>query len=59
MVLKLRSIAPAMVPVAMKGAVGENATVAHQFTCLTYGCWYDPILAQRRDLQWLGKSAAP
>ena len=50
-VLKLRSIAPAMVPVAMKGAVGENATVAHLFTCLTYGCWYDPILAQRRDLQ--------
>lgn len=36
-VLKLRSIAPAMVPVAMYGDVGENATVAHRFTCFTYG----------------------
>jgi len=39
-VLKLRSIAPAMVPVAMNGAFGANATVAHRFTCFTYGCWY-------------------
>ena len=48
-VLKLRSIAPAMVPVAMKGDVGENATVAHLFTCLTYGCWYDAISPRRPD----------
>ena len=34
-VLKLRSIAPAMVPVAMYGDVGANATVAHRFTCFT------------------------
>jgi hypothetical protein len=34
-VLKLRSIAPAIVPVAMYDEVGENATVAHLFTCFT------------------------
>lgn len=33
--LKLRSIAPAIVPVAMYDEVGENATVAHLFTCFT------------------------
>ena len=46
-VLKLRSIAPAMVPVAMNGAFGANATVAHRFTCFTYGCWYAIVASPR------------
>ena len=47
MVLKLRSIAPAIVPVAMNGAFGANATVAHRFTCFTYGCWYAIVASPR------------
>ena len=47
MVLKLRSIAPAIVPVAMNGAFDANATVAHRFTCLTYGCWYAIVASPR------------
>jgi hypothetical protein len=46
-VLKLRSIAPAIVPVAMNGAFGANATVAHRFTCFTYGCWYAIVASPR------------
>lgn len=47
MVLKLRSIAPAIVPVAMNGAFDANATVAHRFTCFTYGCWYAIVASPR------------
>ena len=47
MVLKLRSIAPAIVPVAMNGAFGANVTVAHRFTCFTYGCWYAIVASPR------------
>jgi len=46
-VLKLRSTAPAIVPVAMNGAFGANATVAHRFTCFTYGCWYAIVASPR------------
>jgi hypothetical protein len=33
--------------VAMNGAFGANATVAHRFTCFTYGCWYAIVASPR------------